>query len=80
MNDWRQEIADIIKARCTHMDERFTVTPQGCPWCQQTYTKLLAAVDSGLDELISVTVQQNQPSGFDIIKSIQTFKRSVPSE
>lgn len=73
MKDWRQEICDIIQARCTHMGDKLTVTPKGCPWCFQTYKKVLAAVDEGLDELIEDADKYH--AGL-----IETFKRSMPSE
>lgn len=82
MIDWRQKIADIIGARCTHQvkpDLSHTgrkMTIQNCHWCHQTYLRVLAAVDESLDDLIA-----SVPDDTDTLltTSLEEFKRSIPS-
>jgi hypothetical protein len=69
MNNWRQEIHDIIRARCTHADQ----TANNCLWCTQTIKKILAAMDEGLDKLIEDADKYH--AGL-----IEEFKRSVLNE
>lgn len=74
MKDWKQEIAELIRARCDHGPGSMLIGA-GCPDCQGLYLDIMWTVDQALDGLADEIGHYASNSTPDVVRR---FKRSLP--
>lgn len=75
MKDWKQEIAEVIRARCDH-ESGSMIIGAGCPDCQGMYMDILWIMNSALVDLVrNVRTRTYAELPADMIEE---FRRSIP--
>ena len=75
MKEWKQEIAEAVRARCDHGPGSVLIGT-GCPEWRALFVDIIATMNKALDDLAeSVRVQ----IAGDPAYMIEEFKRSIPT-